>query len=100
MTLKIYKLTSGFPNKEQFGLVSQLNRAAVSVPSNIAEGVARSGVKEKRYFIEIAYGSLMEVACQLSISYDLGFVDQENYSNTRNEILRLIKMLSKLKSSF
>ena len=61
----IYAITKLFPETEKFGLCSQLQRAIISVPSNIAEGVCRMSTKEKTRFIEIAYGSLMKVYCQI-----------------------------------
>jgi len=61
LTVIIYKLTTNFPDEEKFGLTSQLRRASVSVPSNIAEGNSKSSLKEKAYFTEIAFSSLMEV---------------------------------------
>lgn len=69
----IYKTTENFPDKEKFGLSSQVQRAVVSIVSNIAEGVSRNSVKEQIRFIEVAYGSLMEVYCQLYVAVDLGY---------------------------
>jgi four helix bundle protein len=69
----IYKMTAGFPSEERFGLSQQMRRAAVSVPSNIAEGAARSGSKEYAHFIAIARGSLAELDTQIRIANMLGF---------------------------
>ncbi|MCI6549580.1 MAG: four helix bundle protein [Prevotella sp.] len=64
----IYRLLKDFPSEEKYALCSQLGRAVISIPSNIAEGFGRVSSKEKIHFIEIAYGSLMEVFCQLELS--------------------------------
>ncbi|MGA7685979.1 MAG: four helix bundle protein [Terriglobales bacterium] len=73
----IYKARRDFPKDEQFGLTSQLKRAAVSIPSNIAEGQGRLGEKEFRYFLGQAGGSLMEVETQLQIAQNLGYLESE-----------------------
>jgi len=77
----IYKVTAGFPKDESFGLTSQLRRAAVSIPSNIAEGQGRLSEKEFRYFLGQARGSLMEVETQLQIAENLGYLQKE-HTNT------------------
>ncbi len=96
VAIKIYEITKKFPSEERYGLVSQMNRAAVSVASNIAEGSSRSSFKEQAYFSEIAYGSLMEVTCQLQIAEELGLVTNE----VSNSIYREIELLARKLSSF
>ena len=73
---RIYSVTKRFPADEQFGLVSQLRRAAVSVPSNIAEGAARASKREFAQFLSVARGSLAEVETQVLIAQDLGYLAQ------------------------
>ena len=76
---QIYSLTKSFPQDEQFGLTSQLRRAAVSISSNIAEGSARSSATDFCRFIEIAYGSLMETISQAKIASRQKYVDSNNF---------------------
>lgn len=74
----IYKITQRFPDEERYGLVSQMRRAAVSVPSNIAERHSRSGTKDFAHFLSMAIGSLAEVETQLVVSYDLAYSESFN----------------------
>ena len=72
----IYKLTASFPTEEKFGLVSQMTRAAVSIPSNIAEGAGRNSDKDFAHFISIAIGSFYELNTQIVLSERLGYINQ------------------------
>ena len=72
----IYKLTASFPTEEKFGIVSQMTRAAVSIPSNIAEGAGRNSDKDFAHFISIAIGSLYELNTQIVLSERLGYINQ------------------------
>ena len=74
----IYQITGKFPKEELYGLTSQMRRAAVSIPSNLAEGAARTGKKEFAQFLSIAKGSLSELETQLLISAALGFLDKNH----------------------
>jgi four helix bundle protein len=88
-----YKLTKKFPSDEKFALVQQMNRAAVSVPSNIAEGTSRKSNKDKAHFINIAYGSLMELVCQMEIALELGYIEQSEYDGFIKKVKNLsVKM--------
>jgi len=79
MTLveEIYRLTAIFPTQEQYGLVSQMRRAAASIPSNLAEGAARDGSKEFAHFLSIARGSLSELDTQFQIAISLGYIQPD-----------------------
>ena len=97
---QIYLLTELFPDKERFGLCSQIQRASVSIVSNIAEGTSRASDKEKERFIEIAYGSLLETYCQLQIANDLNYIKQEQLLEIRLQIDKIANKLSALKRSY
>ena len=97
----IYKLTSNFPKTETYGLSSQIQRAAVSVSSNIAEGSVRFSVKEQVRFYEVAFGSLMEVISQTILAKKLNYISDENFIEIRSlteEISRMLNALSKSKN--
>ena len=94
---KAYSLTGSFPKNEQYGLVSQIRRAAVSVPSNISEGATRKSKKEFQQFLYIALSSLSEVETQLIIANRLGYVD--SIEELSAEIIVMKKMTNKLISS-
>ena len=96
----IYRLSNQFPETERYALSDQIHRAAVSITSNIAEGTARTSNKDKAHFIEISYGSLMEVLSQLQIALDLGYINQQQYDELQPEIERLSFALFALRRSF
>ena len=89
LVLEIYRLTQTYPSEEKFGLVSQINRAAISVVSNLAEGSGRASRKDQAHFTQISYGSLMELACQLEISKELGFIEEDSW-NALNEKMKIV----------
>ena len=99
MVTSIYLMTQSFPKEEMFGLVSQLRRASVSVPSNIAEGYARGTDKEKLHFLRISSGSMSEVETQLLLSLNLGYIDQEKYNELSEIVTSVWKQLNSLISS-
>ncbi|MDD2656913.1 MAG: four helix bundle protein [Candidatus Magasanikbacteria bacterium RIFOXYC12_FULL_33_11] len=97
--LEIYKLTNSFPNEEKFGLSSQMRRAAVSIPSNIAEGYARKSTKENAQFLNIAFGSATEVETQIIIAKKLNFINIESYKIADGLLNEILKMLYKYRES-
>lgn len=99
MTLKIYKLTKDFPGEERFGLVSQMRRAAYSVPMNLAEGSHRLNTKEYRQFVGIAKGSAGEMKYQLLLAKDLKYVEENTYDELRSRCERISQMLTGLAKS-
>jgi len=85
---EIYRLTNLFPSEEKFGLTSQMRRAAISIPSNIADGAARKNTKEYVQFLYYSLGSLSEIETQLDLAKRLGFVENiESLNNANNEII-------------
>jgi four helix bundle protein len=94
--LEINRLTQNFPKVEKFGLVSQIRRAAHSVPSNIAEGYGRYHTKDKIKYYRIARSSVYECIPTIKISYILKYIDLENHDKLYNECLILSKMISGL----
>ena len=91
---KVYKVVSSFPTHENFALSSQICRAVVSIPSNIAEGKARQHAKEFRQFLYIALGSIAELETQLIISRDLGYIQTKNFDEITNDLDTLGRMIS------
>jgi four helix bundle protein len=96
---EIYRLVRKFPKEEKFALGDQIRRAVISVPSNIAEGSGRGSLKEQIHFIEIAYGSLMEVYCQLQVASDLSFIQEADLENIKPKVSSIANMLTGLRAS-
>ena len=92
---EIYRLTDSFPNSEKFGLTSQIRRSAVSIPSNVAEGSARSSDKEFIQFLHYSLGSSAELETQIIIAIDLKLITNDNILNKIVEVKKLISGLIK-----
>ena len=97
---RTYKLLKKFPIEERYAMCDQLRRASVSITSNIAEGVNRFSVKDKSHFIEIAYGSLMEVSSQFEIAEDLGYITTDDRMSMDLLIEEDARLLSGLLNSY
>ena len=95
----VYSLVKSFPSDERFCLSIQLRRAVTSIPINIAEGFGRFSAKEKARFIEIAFGSLTEVVCELELSLEQQYIRQEDFEEAERQIIVISKQLSRLYSS-
>ena len=93
---EIWILVKAFPAEEKFGLVSQINRAAISVASNIAEGSGRGGDKEFARFCQISYGSVNELEYHFLVARDLGFIDVSMYQPLQEALIEIRRMLAKL----
>ena len=97
---KTYYLIKKFPSEERYAMCDQLRRSSVSITSNIAEGVNRFSVKDKAHFIEMAYGSLMEVSSQFEIAEDLGYIKAEDRLSMDLLIEESARLLSGLLNSY
>lgn len=91
-----YKLSEKFPDREKFGLTSQIRRSSVSVAANIAEGFSRSGAKDKIQFYSIALGSATETLSHAYIAYDLGFIQKTDIQYMHEQITNVHKMINGL----
>ena len=96
LCLLIYKITKEFPEDERYGLTAQARRAAISIPSNIAEGYGRKTTSDYLRFLYIAYGSLCELETQISISGDLNYIRSENLVKINDDISEVERMLKSL----
>jgi four helix bundle protein len=99
LTDAVYAFTRPFPSDERFGLTSQLRRSSVSVASNIAEGSGRGSNPDFARFVEIAYGSLMELLTQMKIASRQGFLAKDVYDDANTKSETIARMLSGLRSS-
>jgi four helix bundle protein len=96
LALKVYKITKLFPREELFGITSQIRRASLSIPINIAEGCGRRSDSEFAHFLNIAAGSTSEVEEELLLSFNLGFIDEPLYLELNDTINEIKAMLNKL----
>lgn len=97
LVVTVYSLLKHFPAEEKYALCDQLRRAVISVPSNIAEGSGRTSSKDQAHFFEMAFGSLMEVSCQMDIACDLGYIEQLELNQVEEQTHRIAAMLSGLR---
>lgn len=95
----IYEVTKKYPQSEIYGLISQIKRAVVSIPSNIAEGAARKGKKEFLQFINVAQGSISELDTQLELSLMLEYISKDQYDKLMHDLKTISKMLFGLSRS-
>jgi len=95
----IYRLVNTFPQVERFGLVSQMQRAAVSIPANIAEGSAKSSNKDFIRFLEISLGSAYELETELLVSFKLSYIDSKTYVQFQQNLSELQRMLNGFKDT-
>lgn len=100
LVVEVYEIIRMLPNNEKFALIPQLQRAIISVPSNIAEGSGRISIKEKTHFLEIAFGSLMEAYCQLEICRDLNYISEQDLFSIKKEFLNVSRLINGLRSKF
>ena len=99
LSVEIYRMTSNFPKEEKFGIIDQMRRASVSIPSNIAEGSSRNSNKDFSRFIDYSMGSAYELETQLEISKELGFLHWEEHSVLSTKLTSIIKQMSKFRAS-
>lgn len=97
---RTYQLLKKFPPEERWAMCDQLRRASVSVTSNIAEGVNRYSVKDKVHFIEMAFGSLMEVSSQFEVAEELGYITTEDRMSMDELVREESRLLSGLQNSY
>jgi len=96
ITLQIYALTKEFPKKEQFGIISQMRRAAYSIPSNISEGCGRESDAEFKRFLIISRGSASELEYFTVLAKDLGYLNQSSYTKVNDDVNKVKRSLNNL----
>jgi len=98
--MRTYQLLKKFPSEERWAMCDQLRRASVSITSNMSEGVNRYSVKDKSHFIEMAFGSLMEVSAQFEIAEELGYITTEDRLSMDELVKEVARLLSGLQNSY
>ena len=96
LVIFVYKMLDLFPEAEKFALCNQIRRAVVSVPSNIAEGMGRLSDKDQAHFLNMSYGSLMEVYAQADIAHDLKYIDDEMFNQLEEQVDSISKMIQSM----
>jgi four helix bundle protein len=99
LVVEIYKVTEKFPSKERYGLISHMNRCAISIPSTIAEGAGRNTTKDFDHFLAISLGSSFELSIKLVLSNRLGYIPMEVVEQLELELSHIQNMVVKLKKS-
>lgn len=96
----VYLLQNIFPKEEKYALGDQIRRAATSITANLAEGSGRKSLREKMHFIEISFGSMTEVFCELQTACDLGYITDQQFDELRPQFSDVARMLSGLRNNF
>ena len=96
LVIFVYKMLAEFPDAERFALCGQMRRAVVSVPSNLAEGMGRLSDKDQAHFLNMSYGSLMEVYAQADIAHDLKYIDDEMFNQLEEQVDSISKMVQSM----
>lgn len=99
LAVEVYQITEKLPKEERYGLISQINRCVVSIPTNIAEGAGRNTKKDFDNFLGISLGSSFELDTQLVISKRLGYVSSDDFEKIESELEHIQNMIAKLKQS-
>lgn len=99
LSKSIYLVTSTFPTEEKYGLKSQIQRSAISIPSNIAEGCGRTGNNELKHFLSLSLGSAFELETQVILANEFGYTDKNNFELIINQIQEIQKMIIGLYNS-
>lgn len=97
LVIETYKITKTFPKEEKFGLVSQLNRCSVSIPSNIAEGTSKSSAKHFKTYLESSLGSAFEWETQIIIAFRVGFISEVKFTELEGRINKIQNMIFNFK---
>lgn len=95
----IYEETKGFPKEEQFGLTNQIRRASVSIASNLAEGTSRTSQAEFARYVTLSLGSAYEVECQITLAFDLKFIEEMQYKKLIDNVVDIQKKLFNLRKA-
>lgn len=94
LTVVVYRVTAGYPRQEQYGLTSQMRRSALSIGANLAEGCGRGTDKDLKRFVQVAFGSSLELLHHLIISADLGFLTETEFQRVEERLVSVRKMLA------